>query len=56
MKRAVFLCPKEATIVSGYDNTPPDDQYEPEFGSGIRLILITIVAIIAFASFGWLFV
>lgn len=43
-------------MVSGYDKTPPDDQYEPEFGSGTRLVLIAVFAIMAFASFGWLFV
>ncbi len=43
-------------MVSGYDKPPPDPRYEPEFGHGVRFIIIAVVAVLALGSIGWLFV
>lgn len=43
-------------MVSGYDKTPPDPRYEPQFGLGARLIIIAVVAVLALGSIGWLFI
>lgn len=34
-------------MVSGYDKTPPDPRYDPDFPPGGRVIIIAIVAILA---------
>ena len=43
-------------MVSGYDKTPPEDRYEPQFGPGARIIIIGFLAVLAFVSVGWLLI
>jgi len=42
-------------MASGYDKSPPEPEYEPEFPSGIKLVVVGIFAILLISSFGWLF-
>ena len=38
-------------MVSGYDKTPPEPRYEPDFTPAGRVIIIVIVAVLAIALY-----
>jgi len=47
-------------MVPGWDKNPPpkDDpyRYEPDIGSGGRIVLLAIIGFLLFASLGWVFI
>lgn len=46
----------ETKMVSGYDKNSPDPKYEPDLGPGGNIFLLALVAFIAVATLGWVFI